>query len=64
MDCWNKPENAHKKPGAKLPDKALSAKKDPQLPSIIVIRQDTLNNNATRNATSQLRKMKKLTLCF
>jgi hypothetical protein len=25
VDCWNKPENTHKKPGAKLPDKALSA---------------------------------------
>jgi hypothetical protein len=25
VDCWNKPENAHKKPGAKLPDKALCA---------------------------------------
>jgi hypothetical protein len=24
VDCWNKPENAHKKPSAKLPDKALS----------------------------------------
>jgi hypothetical protein len=24
VDCCNKPENAHKKPGAKLPEKALS----------------------------------------
>jgi hypothetical protein len=25
VECWNKPENAHKKAGAKLPDNALSA---------------------------------------
>jgi hypothetical protein len=25
VDCWNKPEHAHKNPGAKLPDKTLSA---------------------------------------
>jgi hypothetical protein len=25
VDCWNKPENSHKKPGAKLPDNALLA---------------------------------------
>jgi hypothetical protein len=25
VNCWNKSENAHNKPGAKIPDKALSA---------------------------------------
>jgi hypothetical protein len=25
VDCWNKPANAHNEPGAKLPDKPLSA---------------------------------------
>jgi hypothetical protein len=35
-----------------------------QLPVLIVISQDTLTNNATRNATRQPRKMKSLMLCY
>jgi hypothetical protein len=31
VDCWNKPENTHKKLGAKLPDKVLSATTKPSV---------------------------------
>jgi hypothetical protein len=31
VDCWNKPENASKNPGAKLPDKVLSATTKPSV---------------------------------